>query len=156
MFICVDKTLRFNENPCEGWGHLLINILIRHWLAEQEMLGFFCVCVCVWCYGFSFPSSYVWVPQLQTDRRELSKHTCQVSQASPVRISKAGLTKKEKPCSWKTSKLLTFCLLRSLWRKWCWGSRCLLLVTWIHWVFGFLWWWRKKGDLGRKRPSRSD
>ena len=47
VFICVDKTLRFNENPCEGWGHLLINILIRHWLAEQEMLVFVCVCVCV-------------------------------------------------------------------------------------------------------------
>ena len=41
VFICVDKTLRFNENPCEGWGHLLINILIRHWLAEQKMPFFF-------------------------------------------------------------------------------------------------------------------
>lgn len=37
--------------PYEGWGHLLINILIRHWLAEQEMLSIFGV----WCYGFSFP-----------------------------------------------------------------------------------------------------
>ena len=96
------------------------------------------------------PSSCVWVPQLQTDRRELSKQICQVSQASPVRVNKVGLPEKEKPCSWKTSKLLAFCLLRSLWRKWCWGSRCLLLVTWIHWVFGFLWWWRKKGTWGER------
>ena len=46
--------------PYEGWGHLLINILIKHWLAEQKMLGFVLFCfVClfvfgVWCYGFSF------------------------------------------------------------------------------------------------------
>ena len=32
----------------------------------------------VWCYRFSFPPSCVWVPQLQTDRRELSKQTFQL------------------------------------------------------------------------------
>ena len=26
--------------PYEGWGHLLKNILIKHWLAEQKMLVF--------------------------------------------------------------------------------------------------------------------
>ena len=74
VFICVDKTLRFNENPCEGLGHLLINILIRHRLAEQKMLVLFW-CLVLWIL---LPSSCVWVPQLQTDRRELSKHTCQL------------------------------------------------------------------------------
>ena len=32
----------------------------------------------VWYYGFSFPSSCVWVPQVQTDGRALSKQTCQL------------------------------------------------------------------------------
>ena len=32
----------------------------------------------VWCYAFSFPSSCVWVPQVQRDGRELSKQTCQL------------------------------------------------------------------------------
>ena len=30
----------------------------------------------VWTFGFSIPSSCVWVLQLQTDRRELSNSTC--------------------------------------------------------------------------------
>ena len=142
MFICVDKTLRFNENPCEGWGHLLINILIRHWLAEQKMLVLFW-CLVLWIL---LPSSCVWVPQLQTDRGELSKHTCQVSQAYPVCVSNVGWPRKEEPCSWKTTKLLTFCLLRSLWRNWYCGPRCLVLVTWVCWMI-FL--YGEAGDLGR-------
>ena len=33
--------------------------------------------VCVCCLGFSFPSSCISFPQLQTDRRVLSGKTCQ-------------------------------------------------------------------------------
>ena len=70
-----------------------------------------------------------------------------LSVASLVCVSKAGLPKRKSP-SWKISKSLAFGLLRSLWRKWCWGPRCLLLVTWILWVFGFPSWWRRKGTWG--------
>ena len=142
--------LRFNETPIWGMGTSFDKNPDRAlvgWAANTCFFCFFFWCLVLWIL---LPSSCVWVPQLQTDRRELSKQTCQVSQASPVHVSKAGLPEKEKSCSWKTSKLLAFCLLRSLWRKWCWGSRCLLLVTWIHWVFGFLWWWRKKGTWGER------
>ena len=41
--------------PYEGWGHLLIKILIERWLAEQQILVFFVFFFGVWCYGFSFP-----------------------------------------------------------------------------------------------------
>ena len=34
--------------------------------------------VCVCCLGFSFPSSCISFPQLQTDRRALSRKTCQL------------------------------------------------------------------------------
>ena len=44
----------------------------------------------VWCYGFSFPSSCVWVPQVQTDRRKLSKQTCQLH---PLSVSRQDCQK---------------------------------------------------------------
>ena len=66
--------------PYEGWGHLLINILIRHWLAEQEMLVFF-VCVCV--FGVidspSLPLMYWFLSFRQTEENY---------QSIPVRSAK--------------------------------------------------------------------
>ena len=116
--------------------------------AENAWFSFWCLVLWI-----LLPSSCVCVPQLQTDRRELSKHTCQVGKAYSVCVSNAGLPKKENPCSWKTSKLLTFCLLRNLWRKWHCSPRCLVLLTWICWMI-FL--DGEKGVLGRRGPSRGD
>ena len=52
--------------------------------------------VCVCCLGFSFPSSCISFPQLQTDRRALSRKTCQLLLLS-VLIRKDCL--KGKACS---------------------------------------------------------
>ena len=94
--------------PYEGWGHLLINILIKHRLAEQKMLVFVFWYLVLW---ICLPSSCVCVPQLQTDRRELSKHTCQVSKAYSVCVSNVGLPKKGKALflkDFQTFNILSF------------------------------------------------
>ena len=51
------------------------------------------------------------VLQLQTDRRELSKHTCQVSKAYSVCVSNVGLPKKGKALflkDFQTFNILSF------------------------------------------------
>ena len=106
-----------------------------------------------WCYGFSFPPSCVWVPQLQTDRRELSKHTCQLLPLSVLvrqdcqkgralflkAFQNFGMLSFEKSVEEMTlrAKVFTFDDLDSL-------------SVWFSFMV------KKKGDLGRRGPSGSD
>ena len=63
--------------PYEEWGHLLINILIKHWLAEQKMLGFFLV------FGvMDSPSFLSCVGSLASDRQERAMSGGQAACAS--------------------------------------------------------------------------
>ena len=87
--------LKFNETPMWGMGTSFDKY------PDQALVGWAentCFWVFFWCLvlWILLPSSCVCVPQLQTDRRELSKHTFQVSQAYPVCVSKVGFTKKGK------------------------------------------------------------
>ena len=135
------------RHPYEEWGHLLINILIRHQLAKK-MLSFFVV----YCYGFSFPSSCMWLPQLQTDRRELSKQTCQLLILS---VLVRWDCQKEKALflkDFQTFNMLSF--MKSV-QEMMLRVEMFTLGEW----FSFTEWFSlmvKEGNLGKKRPSRGD
>ena len=135
------------RHPYEAWGHLLINILIRHQLAKK-MLSFFVV----QCYGFSFPSSCMWLPQLQTDRRELSKQTCQLLILS---VLVRWDCQKEKALflkDFQTFNILSF--MKSV-QEMMLRVEMFTLGEW----FSFTEWFSlmvKEGNLGKKRPSRGD
>ena len=57
--------------PYEGWGHLLIKILIKRWLAEQQILGFFFFFFFFLVFGvMDSPSLLLCVGFLASDRQK--------------------------------------------------------------------------------------
>ena len=152
VYICMCACCRKKQecwglmrHPYERWGYLLINILIRHWLSRK--------CLVFLVFGDmdspSLPLVFGFLSFIQAEESYQKKKKKKLS------VLVRGNCQKGKTCSWKISKLLAFCLLRSMWRKWCWGSRC--LFWWLGFieclVFLIV---EKKGYLGSRGLSRND